>query len=102
MEAFLNLLWLAISVVALWKAPRKSARSLLALGCVLALLFPIISASDDLLLTDHHSEEALAILVEAVILMIALMEVARVESIRHRPAAFFHVGPTDPRSPPLG
>lgn len=103
METLLNLLWLTIAITALLKAPRRSTRSLIALGCVLALLFPIISISDDLLLSNPDSfEEVLAIVVEAVILLIALMAVARIEPIRHRRTASVPLVSADPRSPPRG
>lgn len=56
-ELLLNLCWLALALPAfvLWRrralSDRSAGRSLIficALGCVLILLFPIISASDDL------------------------------------------------------
>jgi len=102
METFLNLLWLAIAVMALFTAPRRSARALLALGCVLAVLFPIVSVSDDLMADRDSFEEALAIVVEAVILLIALVAVADVDPIRPRRAAFVPLVSADPRSPPRG
>lgn len=66
MELFLNLLWLVVAAVGLCKvwldsrAGRFTARhstftALLTVGCLLILLFPIISASDDL-----HGDQALA------------------------------------------
>jgi hypothetical protein len=58
MELLLNLLWVLLALPAYWlwrRSPgvrltrRFSAlQGLLALGCVLVLLFPVISASDDL------------------------------------------------------
>jgi len=57
MELVLNLLWLMLAVpaVLIWRrgvtcphASGHSCRSLVLLGCVLALLFPVISATDDL------------------------------------------------------
>jgi hypothetical protein len=58
MELLLNLAWLLLALPAYWlwrraagSRPKTGARSvecLLALGCVLVLLFPVISASDDL------------------------------------------------------
>ena len=59
METFLNLVWLAITVAAVWlwrcrwivsrKTPRHTPRmEAVALVCVLALLFPVISLTDDL------------------------------------------------------
>jgi hypothetical protein len=58
MELLLNLAWVLLALPAYWlwrrdagwrAARRVSAlQGLLALGCVLVLLFPVISASDDL------------------------------------------------------
>ncbi len=59
MELLLNLIWLAVAAGALLafaRSRRRSARmadvaygtALVALACVLVLLFPVISASDDL------------------------------------------------------
>ncbi len=64
MELILNLLWLALAATAVFVQVRwrnggsDSERlpcqtSLLALACILVLLFPVISASDDL----HPSQE---------------------------------------------
>jgi hypothetical protein len=100
MENFLNLLWIGIALAALFTAPRRSARVSLALGCALALLFPIVSVSDDLLTDRDAFEEALAIVVKAVILSVAFVTVARIESIRPRRVMLLLVPPSDPRSPP--
>src|SRR3984957_12234836 len=53
MELLLNLTWLLLALPAYWLWRRgthgfSSLQSLLAVGCVLVLLFPVISASDDL------------------------------------------------------
>jgi hypothetical protein len=59
METLLNLVWLAITVAAVWlwrfrwtvsrQNPRHSTRmEAVAMVCVLALLFPVISLTDDL------------------------------------------------------
>jgi len=58
MELLLNLLWMLLALPAYWLWRRgagirrgcgvSSLQCLLALGCVLVLLFPVISASDDL------------------------------------------------------
>jgi len=68
MEVFLNLCWLFLVVPALltWRRQEQSSRqrghvSLLrlgALGCVLVLLFPVISASDDLHAVRQEMEES--------------------------------------------
>jgi hypothetical protein len=58
MELLLNLAWMLLALPAYWLWRRdagarvarrvSSLQCLLALGCVLVLLFPVISASDDL------------------------------------------------------
>lgn len=68
MELLLNLAWLLLAVPAyrLWRGSRTpSARgkltalqALLALGCVLVVLFPIISATDDLCAMRTEMEES--------------------------------------------
>ena len=100
METFLNLLWLAIAAAATLTVPRRSKRIWFALGCTLALLFPIVSVSDDLLAGRDVLEEALAVMVTAVILSICLVTVALVTSPRPRPVPLLFATPSDPRSPP--
>lgn len=67
MELFLNLCWLALLLPAytLWQrrtSPDRSARGSLifvcTLACVLVLLFPVISASDDLHAIGQAMEES--------------------------------------------
>jgi len=59
METLLNLVWLAVTMAAIWlwrfrwtvsrRNPRHSTRvEAVAMVCVLALLFPVISLTDDL------------------------------------------------------
>jgi hypothetical protein len=100
METFLNLLWLAIAITALLTTRRRSTRVLLALGCFLALIFPMVSLSDDLIADRDAAEETLAIVVAAVTLTIALVVVARVESVRYRHVPLLLIPLCDPRSPP--
>jgi len=100
METFLNLLWLTIAAAAMLTAPRRSRRVRFAIGCALALLFPIISVSDDLIADRDALEEALALVVEAVIFAVALVAVASIESIGVRRATLLLIPHTDPRSPP--
>ncbi len=100
MELFLNLLWLAIAVTALLTTPRRSNHVWLALGCALALLFPIVSVSDDLIADRESFEEALAVVVTAVIFVTAFVAIARIESNRPRRATLLLVPSADPRSPP--
>src|SRR5208337_3600680 len=69
MELLLNLIWLTLAVgafIAFARGQRSSARmtqvaycrSLVALACVAVLLFPIVSASDDLHPTQAVMEDA--------------------------------------------
>lgn len=69
MELFLNLLWLALALPAVliwrrqapspWSSWKQSrCRSLVLLGCLLALLFPVVSASDDLHPISAEIEES--------------------------------------------
>jgi hypothetical protein len=66
MELFLNLAWLLLVLPAywLWRRSRHgqrkftSAQCLLALACVLVLLFPVISATDDVHVMRAEIEES--------------------------------------------
>jgi len=68
MELSLNLAWLLLGLPAYWlwrrSAEARVARrfsalqALLALGCVLVLLFPVISASDDLHVMRAEMEDS--------------------------------------------
>jgi hypothetical protein len=68
MELFLNLVWLLLAVPAycLWRKARRgpnldgqsSLQYLLALGCALVLLFPVVSATDDLHAMSAEMEES--------------------------------------------
>ena len=68
MELLLNLAWLLLALPAfwLWRAARTTPAArkftafqcLLALGCLLVLLFPVISATDDLRAMRAEMEES--------------------------------------------
>jgi hypothetical protein len=68
MELLLNLIWLLLVVPAFWVwhrasdgrsgGVRQSGPCLLTLGCVLMLLFPVVSATDDLQAMRPEMEEA--------------------------------------------
>ncbi len=68
MELLLNLAWLLLALPAywLWLGSRRSStgrnftslQCLLALGCLLVILFPVISATDDLLAIRCEMEES--------------------------------------------
>lgn len=67
MELLLNLAWLLLALPAcwLWRASRRdcargsfsAGQCLLVLGCVLVILFPVISATDDLCAMRAEIEE---------------------------------------------
>jgi hypothetical protein len=71
MELLLNLAWLLLAMPAywLWRASRtasvgrkfNSLQCLLTLGCMLVILFPVISATDDLCAMRAEIEESPAI-----------------------------------------
>jgi hypothetical protein len=63
MELLLNLAWLLLALPAYWLWRRRARRfsslqCLLALGCLLVLLFPVISASDDLHAMQTEMEDS--------------------------------------------
>jgi hypothetical protein len=69
MELLLNLLWLMLALPALWMWRQSSAqgtpfrlaerlRPLVLLACVLVLLFPVVSATDDLHAMRPEMEES--------------------------------------------
>lgn len=66
MELLLNLAWIFLALPAywLWRGSRTASRkfrpshSLLALGCMLVILFPVISATDDLHAMRAEMEES--------------------------------------------
>jgi hypothetical protein len=64
MELLLNLAWLLLALPAYWlwrsRATRKvsSLQCLLALGCLLVMLFPVVSATDDLRAMRAEMEES--------------------------------------------
>lgn len=102
MELFLNLLWLAICGAAVIAVPRRSTRVLLTLLCAAAILFPIVSVSDDLNLDRDSLEEALAVIVTPTVLVIAMIVLARLDPIRLLAPTITVMVSCDPRSPPRG
>ena len=69
MELLLNVFWLMLALPAYWLWWRRagsarkmgdfgSLRCLLMLGCVLLLLFPVVSATDDLYAMRSEAEES--------------------------------------------
>lgn len=99
-EVILNAVWLAIVVGAFTVIPRRSNRATFALACILVILFPIISVSDDMALDQNSLEQALAIIVAFLILVTSFIALARVEEVLAAPALILVTTPSDPRSPP--
>ena len=96
-ELILNLAWAAIAIGAFALAPRRDRRTVAALAVFVALLFPIVSVSDDL-----YADSAMlpmAILALAAV-AIALVAMARVFSESRPAPTFVLVVHADPRSPP--
>lgn len=99
-ETVLNLIWVAIAFTAFAAAPRRTKPALIALACAVALLFPIISITDDLSADPATLERAIAILVDLIVLMAMFIAIGQMEDRRVRRAAILITTPTDPRSPP--
>ena len=99
-ELVLNAVWLAVVAGAFTVIPRRSSRVTLAVACILVVLFPIISVSDDLALDGNSLEEALAIIVSILVMVTAFLAVSRVEHELSAPALILVAIPSDPRSPP--
>jgi len=99
MELLLNLAWLAIAVAGFAIVPKRSSQVWLVLACIAALLFPIISVSDDLN-ADRTFNDAVAAIVEAVVLCVAFVTIARLGAKRFAPYVVEIATPSDPRSPP--
>ena len=99
LEIVLNAVWLAFAAGVLIAAPRFTPRTRIALICALALLFPIISVSDDLSANTSTFDEAATV---AIIFVIAflLVEIAHVHSVVEPAYAIALATPSDPRSPP--
>jgi hypothetical protein len=66
MELLLNLAWLLLALPAYWlwrersrtRVGRRSLQCLLSLGCMLVILFPVVSATDDLHAMRAEMEES--------------------------------------------
>jgi hypothetical protein len=103
-ELILNLAWIGIASTALAvllprAIRRRDIHAVAALVCALALLFPIISVSDDLS-ADRATFEVLAAVLVAIVVIIGLIALAR---LTVRPVArvtFVVAKHADPRSPP--
>ena len=101
-EQVLNLIWVAIAIASFAIVPRqrRNFATLAAVAAILVLLFPIISATDDMMSADRALEEGFAAVLAAVAVVIALVAVARVITESYSATAFALVAHADPRSPP--
>jgi hypothetical protein len=101
MLMILNAVWLVVVAVAFIAAPRRSLHATIALACVLALLFPIISASDDFSADRETLERAALAVLSTLLLSVAALEaLGNLERRRERVARVHVATPSDPRSPP--
>jgi hypothetical protein len=98
-ELILNFAWAAIAIIAVVLAPRRDRHAMAALACVISLLFPIISVSDDLH-ADATLFETLAAILAAVCVFFGLVAMARVHVESRIQPAFALIVHADPRSPP--
>jgi uncharacterized membrane protein len=100
-EQLLNLAWLVIAIgsFATLLVHRRDAKALLALGFAMALLFPIISASDDMMNVDRALEEVLAVLAAFAIAFVLIM-LARISSEREHVPALILAPQAGTRGPP--
>ena len=98
-ELLLNLTWAAIAISVFAFAPRRDRRALAAIACLVALLFPIVSVSDDLN-ADTALLEAFAAILAAAGVTIALVLMARVVLDTRVAPRFVLAVHADPRSPP--
>ena len=99
MELALNLVWLVVAGAGLALVPKRSRLVWYALLCAAALLFPIISVSDDMH-DDWALNDAVAAIAVTIVLAVAFVVVAH---LRFFPPAVYavHVATlSDPRSPP--
>ena len=99
-ELLSNVLWLAVAVAAFCYAPRRSPRVMVALICALALLFPIISLSDDLFCPDAIYSVFSFVVVALFALLAAFIALNVIEPERRSRAALLVLTLSDPRSPP--
>ncbi|MGZ4808621.1 MAG: hypothetical protein ACXVH7_09480 [Thermoanaerobaculia bacterium] len=101
-EPILNLAWLTIAIVAstVVLSRQRNARTIAALVCGLALLFPIISISDDFN-SDGTIEEMVAVLT-VIVAAVVLIALFRLGSVSLVPQPIHRTVLSDPRSPPRG
>ena len=99
-ELLSNVLWLVVAAAAFRYAPRRSPRVMVALVCAVALLFPIISLSDDLFCPDAIYNVLSFLVVALFAFVTAFMALNVIEPERRSRAALLVLTLSDPRSPP--
>lgn len=102
MELVLNLTWAMIAVGSSATVLRRSRdrKSVVAVFFILALLFPIISASDDLLSADRALDSGLAAVLAFIAFWIGLVAIAHLSAENLGFARLEPIPNSDPRSPP--
>jgi UDP-N-acetylmuramyl pentapeptide phosphotransferase/UDP-N-acetylglucosamine-1-phosphate transferase len=103
MVHILNFVWLIVAAAACAAVlpRRRDGKAIVVVLAVCALLFPIISASDDLA-ADQNLIDAFAAVLVAIACIVALTEIFRV-AIDPRQRLLLAVPVhSDPRSPPRG
>lgn len=100
-EHVLNMVWLTIAAGAFaFVLPRRrDVRVVAAVVFAVALLFPIISASDDLASIDSVFEKAIAVLA-ALALAFTFVVIANVHAEPRRVASLLLVAESGTRAPP--
>ena len=100
MELTLNLIWLGIALAGFALVPKRRSRLVwFALIGTAALLFPIISVSDDFN-TDWAFNDAAAAIVAMIVLSVVFVAIARLRSYPPTVVSVHVATPSDPRSPP--
>jgi hypothetical protein len=99
MELLLNVIWLIIVATSFMLVPKRSGHVWLVLACIAVLLFPIVSASDDMN-ADRTFNDAAAAIVVSLVLVVAFVTIARLRAAQFTRYAVHVATPSDPRSPP--
>jgi predicted neutral ceramidase superfamily lipid hydrolase len=100
-EQLLNLAWVAIAIgsFAMLLPRRRDVRAIAAVAFMLALLFPIVSVTDDMTQGDQSLEQAVAVLAVIAIAFV-LTVVARLELESRSVPAFLLAPEAGTRAPP--
>ena len=100
-EQLLNLAWVALAIASFARllVHRRDGKAIIALAFMMALLFPIISASDDMMNVNRVLEEVLAVLAAFAIAFL-LIVVARLSAETHRIPALILAPEAGTRGPP--